>query len=104
MTAPMIEFRNVTKVFGGGLFDKNRTVALEKYSMKLHDDPPLITAIVGESGSGKNHPGPFVTGLGYADRRTGSFPGPGYSHYEQGRATQLSARCPIHLSGPLWGV
>ena len=53
MTAPLIEFRNVTKIFGGGLFDRNETVALEKFSMILDDIPPLITAIVGESGSGK---------------------------------------------------
>ncbi len=51
--APLIEFRNVTKTFGGGLFDKERTVALENFSMTLHDQPPLITAVVGESGSGK---------------------------------------------------
>lgn len=50
---PLIEFRNVSKVFGGGLFDKKRTVALENFSMSLHDNPPLITAVVGESGSGK---------------------------------------------------
>lgn len=50
---PLIEFRNVTKIFGGGLFDKKRTVALENFSMSLHEKPPLITAVVGESGSGK---------------------------------------------------
>jgi peptide/nickel transport system ATP-binding protein len=51
--APLIEFRNVTKIFGGGLFNKERTVALENFSMTLHNQPPLITAVVGESGSGK---------------------------------------------------
>src|SRR5215212_2115167 len=50
---PLIEFRNVTKVFGGGVFDKKRTVALEDFSMTLNDTPPLSTAVVGESGSGK---------------------------------------------------
>lgn len=63
MSEPLIEFRNVTKVFGGGLFDKNRTVALEKFSMTLHDDPPLITAIVGESGSGKTTLARLLLGL-----------------------------------------
>lgn len=63
MSAPLIEFRNVTKVFGGGLFDKNRTVALESFSMTLHDDPPLITAIVGESGSGKTTLARLLLGL-----------------------------------------
>lgn len=63
MTAPLIEFKNVTKVFGGGLFDRNQTVALEKFSMTLHDDPPLITAIVGESGSGKTTLARLLLGL-----------------------------------------
>lgn len=60
---PLIEFRNVTKVFGGGLFDKTRTVALENFSMAIHDDPPLITAVVGESGSGKTTLARLLLGL-----------------------------------------
>jgi peptide/nickel transport system ATP-binding protein len=52
MTA-LLEARHVTKVFGGGLFDRTRTVALEDFSMTIADDAPSITAIVGESGSGK---------------------------------------------------
>ena len=60
---PLIEFRNVTKVFGGGMFDKTRTVALENFSMQLHDKPPHITAIVGESGSGKTTLARLLLGL-----------------------------------------
>src|SRR3954454_16835678 len=52
MTA-LLEARQVTKVFGGGLFDRTRTVALEDFSMTIEGDAPTITAIVGESGSGK---------------------------------------------------
>jgi peptide/nickel transport system ATP-binding protein len=63
MTTPLIEFRNVTKVFGGGVFDKNRTIALENFSMKLEDDPPMITAVVGESGSGKTTLARLLLGL-----------------------------------------
>lgn len=51
--APLFELRNVTKIFGGGLFDRKRTIALENFSMTLEEQPPLITAVVGESGSGK---------------------------------------------------
>lgn len=50
----LIETRNVTKVFGGGLFQSNRTVALEDFSLAIETDPPTITAVVGESGSGKS--------------------------------------------------
>ncbi len=52
MTA-LLEARNVTKTFGGGLFDRTRTVALDDFSMAIDGDTPAITAIVGESGSGK---------------------------------------------------
>lgn len=60
---PLLEFRNVSKIFGGGLFDKKRTIALENFSMSLHDDPPLITAVVGESGSGKTTLARLLLGL-----------------------------------------
>ncbi len=50
----LLEARHVTKVFGGGLFDQTRTVALDDFSMAIGGgDAPSITAIVGESGSGK---------------------------------------------------
>lgn len=49
----LLEARHVTKVFGGGLFDRSTTVALDDFSMTLGDGEPTITAVVGESGSGK---------------------------------------------------
>ena len=52
MTA-LLEAQRVTKIFGGGLFDKTKTVALEAFSMAIESDPATITAVVGESGSGK---------------------------------------------------
>lgn len=52
MTA-LLEAQGVTKIFGGGLFDKTQTVALEDFSMAIESEPPTITAVVGESGSGK---------------------------------------------------
>jgi peptide/nickel transport system ATP-binding protein len=52
MTA-LLEARHITKIFGGGLFNRTRTVALEDFSMAIGTDTPSITAVVGESGSGK---------------------------------------------------
>ena len=49
----LLELHNITKVFGGGLFNKNVTVAVDNVSLSIGDDPPGITAIAGESGSGK---------------------------------------------------
>src|SRR5207244_4178646 len=49
----LLEVRKVSKVFGGGLFDKRVTVALDDLSFAIESSPPRVTAIVGESGSGK---------------------------------------------------
>ena len=40
--------RQVSKVFGGGLFDKRVTVALDDFSFAIETSPPRVTAIVGE--------------------------------------------------------
>lgn len=50
---PILELRNVTKVFGGGFFSRRRTVAVENLSFSIPADRPTITAVAGESGSGK---------------------------------------------------
>jgi peptide/nickel transport system ATP-binding protein len=50
---PILELRNVSKVFGGGLFSRRRTVAVEDLSFSIPADAPTMTAVAGESGSGK---------------------------------------------------
>jgi oligopeptide/dipeptide ABC transporter ATP-binding protein len=53
---PLLEVRNVRKVFGGGrgLFkSKRQVVALDTFSLAIPDAPPTFTAVAGESGSGK---------------------------------------------------
>ena len=59
----LLEARGLTKVFGGGLFSKNRTVALEDFSLSITGEPPSITAVVGESGSGKTTLARLLLGL-----------------------------------------
>ncbi len=49
----LLEARHVTKIFGGGLFDRTSTVALEDFSLTIDSDRASVTAVVGESGSGK---------------------------------------------------
>jgi oligopeptide/dipeptide ABC transporter ATP-binding protein len=49
----LLEAQNVTKVFGSGLINKNRTVAVDEISLAINEEKPSITAIAGESGSGK---------------------------------------------------
>ena len=62
MTA-LLEARQVSKVFGGGLFRKHATVALDHFSFSVDSSPPTITAIVGESGSGKTTLARLLLGL-----------------------------------------
>ncbi len=61
--ATLLEARNVTKVFGGGLFSKNVTVALRDFSLGFPEERPSITAVVGESGSGKTTLARLLLGL-----------------------------------------
>lgn len=50
----LLELQNVTKIFGGGLFNRsNTTVAVDDVSFAITSDRPTITAVAGESGSGK---------------------------------------------------
>ena len=50
----LLQLVNVTKVFGGGLFNRsNVTVAVDDVSFAITSDRPTITAVAGESGSGK---------------------------------------------------
>ncbi len=53
MTA-FLELRNVSKVFGGGLLHKKRTVALDNFSLTIDAANPSVRAVAGESGSGKS--------------------------------------------------
>jgi oligopeptide/dipeptide ABC transporter ATP-binding protein len=62
MTA-FLELRHVTKVFGGGLFRKKHTVALDDISLTIDTEPPRVKAIAGESGSGKSTLGLILMGF-----------------------------------------
>jgi oligopeptide/dipeptide ABC transporter ATP-binding protein len=62
MTA-FLECRHVTKIFGGGLFNRSQNTALEDLSLDIKSEPPSITAIVGESGSGKTTLARLLLGL-----------------------------------------
>ncbi|MBV9578149.1 MAG: ABC transporter ATP-binding protein [Chloroflexi bacterium] len=59
----LLEVRGVSKTFGGGLFDKRVTVALDDFSFAIQSTPPRVTAVVGESGSGKTTLARLLLGL-----------------------------------------
>lgn len=60
MTTPLMELKNVTKIFGAR---KNPTVALEDMSLALPENFPKIVTIAGESGSGKTTMGMLLLGF-----------------------------------------
>ena len=61
---PLLELRNVSRVYGGGgLFSQKPVAALKSFSLTLDGDTPIIIAIVGESGSGKTTMARLVLGL-----------------------------------------
>ena len=64
MAQPLLEIRNLTKIYGGGLFaSKSVTVALQNFNMTIEEHPATITTIAGESGSGKTTLANLVLGF-----------------------------------------
>jgi ABC-type oligopeptide transport system ATPase subunit len=62
-TTPLLELRNVGKVFGGGFVQRRQVVALHDFSLSIDAERPTIIAIVGESGSGKTTMARLLLGL-----------------------------------------
>ena len=53
-SAPLLEIRNATKIYGSGFFGGGgKVVALQDFNLTIAAKPSTITAIAGESGSGK---------------------------------------------------
>ncbi len=50
---PILELRNVTKVFGGRGFGQEKVVAVDDVTFSISEDIPSMIALAGESGSGK---------------------------------------------------
>jgi oligopeptide/dipeptide ABC transporter ATP-binding protein len=52
---PLLELRNLTKIYGSGLLGRHQSSpAVENFSLTFADSEPKITTIAGESGSGKS--------------------------------------------------
>jgi peptide/nickel transport system ATP-binding protein len=61
--APLIELREVTKIYGGGVLHKHATRALDDISLTIESDRSQIIAVVGESGSGKTTLSSMIMGF-----------------------------------------
>lgn len=51
--APLLELKNVTKIYSRGVISKASTIALNNVSLRLQENAPTIMTVAGESGSGK---------------------------------------------------
>lgn len=66
----ILELRNASKVYKGGLLRSQSTVALHETTLAFGGERPLITSIAGESGSGKTTLGNLL--LHFIEPTTGS--------------------------------
>lgn len=60
---PLIELAGAGKTYGGGLFSRRATPALQPLDLAISGTRPPVIAIVGESGSGKTTLGNILLGL-----------------------------------------
>ena len=64
MSTPLLDIKNATKIYGGGVLSGNPTVvALQDFNLTIPDRPAKITTIAGESGSGKTTLANLVLGF-----------------------------------------
>lgn len=64
MKTQLLEISNATKIFGGGFFQKGKSViALQNINLNISADKPKIITIAGESGSGKTTLANLVLGF-----------------------------------------
>lgn len=64
MAVPLLDIRNATKVYGGGMLGGGKkVVALQDFNLTIEEKPATITTIAGESGSGKTTLASLVLGF-----------------------------------------
>ena len=102
---PLIELRDVTKAFSGGVLGRERKVALERFSFAIDPERPRIIAVVGESGSGKTTLARLLLGLIAADRRARCcYKGDDLAALSGARTARLPPRRAGDLPGPVRGL
>jgi peptide/nickel transport system ATP-binding protein len=105
--APLLEAKNVTKVFGSG---PRATLALDNFSLAVSDDKPSFTAVAGESGSGKTTLARLLLGFAqptsgdvlYRGKRLGKMSGGEWRQFR--REVQAIFQDPFEVFNPFYKV
>ena len=97
---PVIELRNVTKIFGGGFFSRQRTVAVEDFSLEVTGDEAGITALVGESGSGKTTIARLILGFEQPTRGEVLYMGRDLSKLSRGERREFRREVQVVFQDP----
>lgn len=88
--APLLELRNVSKIYSRGLLSRQRTVALDNMSLVIDDATPSIIAVAGESGSGKTTMS--LLALGFIEPTSGEVLYKGRNIFKLSKAEYLQFR------------
>ncbi len=107
MSTPLLELKNVTKIFGG---KKDFTVALDDMTFAVNENFPKIITIAGESGSGKTTMGMLLLGFYGPTLGTVLYRGQPLSeldrttHYQYRREIQAVFQDPFAVYNPFYKV
>ncbi|MCS7061211.1 MAG: ABC transporter ATP-binding protein [Anaerolineae bacterium] len=88
--APLLELRNVSKIYSQGLLSREQTIALDNMSLAIDDTTPSIIAVAGESGSGKTTMS--LLALGFIEPTHGEVLYKGRNIFKLGKAEHLEFR------------
>jgi peptide/nickel transport system ATP-binding protein len=91
VSQPLLEIRNLTKIYGSGFFSGgSKVVALQDFHLTIPDKPAKIITIAGESGSGKTTLANLI--LGFTDLTSGQIIFKGTDVAEMRRSQKIEYR------------
>lgn len=91
MSQPLLEIRDLTKIYGGGFLQSSpQTIALQDFNLTIAERPATITTIAGESGSGKTTLANLI--LGFVHPTSGRILYKGQDITEMDKRQQLEYR------------
>ncbi len=108
--APLLELKNVSKIYSQGLLSRGQTTALDNLSVVLDDAKPSIVTVAGESGSGKTTLSMLALGfiepskgeIYYKGKNLAKLSGDDHMHYR--REVQAVFQDPFAVFNPFYTI